>query len=127
MKKKFGLLLAAAGVFAAFAVPSASYAACNDGTSQARDTSGNPTGADTLADLPDGGVIYGDGAESNLNPGYLGITGPHGYIEISGNNDADPNVQVDGSSADAPLEGRAGVDTGAATPADACINGTEIL
>lgn len=126
MKKKFALLLAVVGVFGAFASPSASYAACNDGTSQARDENGNPTGADTLGTLPDGGVIYGDGAESQLNPGYLGITGPHGYIEISGNADDAPNVQIDGNSADSPVEGRAGVDTGSQS-ADACLAGQEIL
>lgn len=126
MKKKIGLLVAVAGVFAAFGSPSASYAACNDGTSQERDELGQPTGADTLQTLPDGGVVYGDGAEENLNPGYLGVVGPRGYVEASGNLDDAPNVQVDGSSADAPLEGRAGVDTGSQS-ADACVNDTEIL
>lgn len=126
MKKKFALLLAVAGVIGAFASPSASYAACNDGTSQARDENGATTGADTLYVLPDGGIVYGDGAESQLNPGYLGVTGGHGYIEISGNADDAPNVQMDGNSTDAPLEGRAGVDTGAQS-ADFCVNGQDVL
>jgi len=51
-------------------------------------------------------------------------TGTTGYIEISGNADDAPNVQVDGSSA--AVEGRAGVDTGAQS-ADACVNGNEVL
>lgn len=130
MKKKFAMLLAAVGAFAAFAAPSAAVAeTCNDGTSQVRDPeTGQVTGEDTLTVLPGtGSTVYGDGAEENLNPGYLGITGSTGYIEISGANDADPNVQIDGASSGGEVEGRVGADTGAATPADACINGNEIL
>lgn len=145
MKKKFALLctsVAVAGVvFAGTAQPTFA-AACNDGTSQARDYTGSPdpnspdynpnygqvTHEDDLGTTPNGTLIYGDGAEENLNPGYLGATGSTGYIEISGNNDANPNVQIDGASSNGAIDGRVGVDTGnTSAPADACINGTEIL
>lgn len=126
MRKRFALLVAVSGIVGALSVPSASLAACNDGTSQARDEFGNVTGADTLATTPNGSTVYGDGAESQLNPGYLGVTGGAGYIEISGNADDAPNVQVDGAESGGNVEGRAGVDTGAGE-ADACVNGTEVL
>lgn len=144
--KKIALVCAAAAVFGIATVGSAApaMATCNDGTSQARDYSGSPdplaedynpnygqvTNEDDIVssdETPTGTTVYGDGAEENLDPGYLGATGSNGYIEISGNNDEAPNVQIDGASSGGELEGRVGVDAGAEQPADACINGTEIL
>lgn len=129
MRKKLSILLVAAGTTGIMMFPGspALAAACNDGTSQVRDpNTGAPTGADTLGTTPNGTTIYGDGAEENLNPGYLGATGSTGYIEISGNLDDRPNVQIDGADTGGRLEGRVGADTGAAQPADACVNGQEI-
>jgi hypothetical protein len=148
MKKKFALLCTAAvvggAVFAGTAAPA--LATCNDGTSQKRDLEGQntdpnapdynpnygqPTREDDLHTTDATGsetVIYGDGAEENLNPGYLGVTGARGFIEVSGANDDAPNVQIDGQTAGGEVDGRVGVDTGNTdAPADACINDNELL
>lgn len=113
-----------AGVLAA--ASTASGAVCNNGDSRARDVNGTPTGEDWLF-ANEETVIYGEGAESNFNPGYLGVTGSNGYIEASGSADDDPDLEVDWSLAGGEAEGRAGVDTGGVDVIDACINGEDIL
>ncbi len=102
---KIKMMTTAAAVLGVMAIgaPMASAATCNTGTSQARDYSGTPatnpnygkvTNADKLADSPDGGVVYGD--TDSASWGYIGITGPHGFIEGSGSTSSgrhDPGLQ----------------------------------
>ena len=91
--RKLSLLLAAAAAIAAFgSTGSAMAATCGSGTSQARDANGNPTGADTLFTLPDGGVVYGSSS-------YVGVTGPQGYIDVN------TSPRVTGAATAAPVSG----------------------
>lgn len=93
--KKLSTLLVVIGAIAAFAGPAgtASAASCGSGTSQQTDANGNPTGADTIATLPDGGVVYGSSS------GYVGVTGPQGYLDVNS------SPQVSGSATAAPVSG----------------------
>lgn len=150
MKKKIALVCAAMAVIAAApGATTSALAACNDGDSRARDYSGEPnqynedgspnpnynpkygqpTGEDYLnpegAPNPTGTIVYGDDGGGDLDPGYLGVTGSRGWVEVSGNNDSNPNVQVDGQSSGNEVDGRVGFSTDGG--ADACVNGTEIL
>lgn len=124
--------LAAAGLLAFGGSSPAMAATCNDGDSRATetfvdengDTRTRNTEQDYLARqaVPGRGetIVYGDGAESMLNPGYLGVTGDAGFVELSGNLDGDPNAQVDGQ-ANGALDGRITVD---GTASNLCVNGT---
>jgi hypothetical protein len=126
-------VVAVLGVTGAFA-PMASAATCGQQTSQVRDTSGSPdpsasnynphygqpTGADTLGTLPDGGVVYGDASQSPQYAGYIGISGPKGFLDVSGSQSS--GITVQGSQPDSGVFGKATVGT---SPS-ACVNGTTV-
>ena len=109
MKKKLSLMIAALAAFAAFGFPTApAMAACEGSNDDSRETrpvydeNGNqigeePTGEDYLFTDPAGRgtIVYGD-ASQDERKGYIGVTGPTGYIELSG--DDDTGLQVDGST-----------------------------
>lgn len=117
--KKLAVLLSAMGLIGAFvAAPGTASASCGDGSSQAiNPDTGQPSGSDTIATLPDGGVVYGE--FNNADPaqadgGYIGVIGSHGYIELSGS--VGTHAQVDGDSTDGPVSGTATVPTDGSAP-----------
>lgn len=109
MKKKLSLMIAALAAFAAFAFPAApAMAACEGSNDDSRatepvyDENGNQIGEryteeDYLFTDPAGRgtIVYGDASQSEMS-GYIGVTGPTGYIELSG--DDGTGLQVDGST-----------------------------
>jgi hypothetical protein len=91
------------------ASPNAHAAACDTGATRTTDASGNYN--DTQATLPDGGQVY-------QNSGAVGVSGSHGYVEAAGSQSDPTSGYIQGSSTDAPVNGR--VDG-----SGVCVNGTK--
>lgn len=133
VKKRIAAIIAA-GAFAGligFGQGPAAMAACSgsDGSSNAEDDPTTPDvdedgeGDDLATDPAGRGTkVYGtqDGDPATQTPpsgGYIGVTGPTGYIEFEGSDS--PEFQVDGATADGKVDGRV---TAGATPG-VCVNG----
>ena len=135
---KIKLMVTAAAVLGvmAMAAPMASAATtCGEQTSQARDYSGSPdptaadynpsygqtTGSDTQATSPaDGAIVYGSADQGSMS-GYGGLTGPHGFLDVSGSSASGLTVQ--GYQPESGVDGKATVGTAPS----ACVLGTKVL
>lgn len=113
---------AAAGFAVSLLASSPAHASCNEGSNYVSGDDPDTTTVEVtnkLADLPDGGVIYGEQNAAGTG-GLVGITGDHGYLEAGG--DATSGGYVEGESADAPVNGRLEVGN----PTSVCVNDTPV-
>lgn len=125
--RRLAVLLIVAAVCAFGAGTGTSWADCHNGVSRERNQSGAFTNSDTIATTPTGGTVYGDGAQEQLDPGYLGYMDSNGHAEIEGNLDAAPNVQIDGHAAGNRIDWRGGANAGSMHPVDLCVNDFEVV
>ena len=137
MKSKLMVTAVAVVGVLAISAPVASAAtagSCGEKTSQARDYSGSPdptasnynshygqvTGTDTLQTLPDGGTVYGDASQTGPS-GYIGVTGSHGFLDLSGSQSS--GITVQGYQTESGVNGKATVGTSPSV----CLAGTKVV